>query len=333
MKYATSISEFILDNVVVYNIEQESNLLQYVSAKYPKLTKFKYFNKWEYMSLPLISNTNVQPLYKNGWGPLLQGLSSQLKTLHIGCIILPEYLFDTLDNAGCELACLKAKSLSHSAFERFINSTQMSFIQILRLDDVKIRTFQFLKKLTLLKKLKLASSLCKKPMRINISRLVENCPFTVKTLSFISIRIIFGLEVSGLNSIKKLSFDNTTLPEDIDGFITRSIPQLSVLKLNCCSLQGVSFNLPKITLSHFYLGDAFPNYVRGVIVSTLRDNERRWMSLENSQSNSDKIQRYSVSDAPVFPAVKSRPAKEMNEVPFFTLECHSVNNLVIRDVW
>jgi hypothetical protein len=326
---ASWISECTFDDIPVTSMETETALLEYITKKYPNLSKLTYNVEYARMS-----DIDRSGLYRYGWSPLFRSLGPDLKELCIGQANRVTNLFETLDTFGAHLTCLTLRSkLSRSALDSLAQSKQAHSIQTLKLCiDQDAVTFGWLEGgFTSLKTLKLSSTYGEKPVIIQLDQLLDAAPKTLTSLALRRVELV--AETYTTSSLTCLSFTLVTLPKTLDRFISQCLSKLSRLEFKHCNLHG-TLRLTS-TLSHFKMIDIFPYNHRFISVTT--DKERLYTSqpfgldLWKFGPELRPLEEQSRFGAPAFPASKLIPANEVQTTPFFKLVCHSLNHLFILD--
>jgi hypothetical protein len=328
LKPAISVTEFSFYRVYMKNLKIRTDMLRYISKKYPNLVNLEYdvFNV-------LKNDDDVDYFNKYGWTPFIETLGHRLKKLCISHAGQIKNFVGALEKHTSRIDFLKVGSLPHASLQRIAMSQQTSYIQTLVLESPVFADFYWLNEFQVLKSLTLSSFGFNTRATIKINDVLDNCPLAVTSLTFDRITLSTDLNYTSLSNIESLSFVFVDLPVHIDTFISRHFPKISYLKLdNCKDIFRRIFNLAKANLSVFHYQGPFIDEESHLLVLTLSNDERRWYAPRGSRGYRYYIpfkESCGTYDFLLYPPIKSQLIDEMKAVPLLILICNSLRNAYI----
>ncbi|KAI8879325.1 hypothetical protein K501DRAFT_336167 [Backusella circina FSU 941] len=325
MRPASVMKKLTLKSILVLFVENEILLLHYICMKYINLFELSYDVMCMNQGIG-----DMERLYKEGFTRLAETFHSHLGKLSLAFEYQNENPFKMLDDANCQIQEL---TLGHVVrlplLEQLARSNQVRFIQALTIDHIlDTSTLQWLKEFTTLKELNLYHPYQGSVTQRKVIKLGELFAILGQTLETLRLRT-HHLEFDTRHHHRKqypishLSFDRTLLPNQIDVFISQTLPKLQTLKFKRCVFEKRSFLLPSMDLSYFEMIESFPQENTYLGVTTLINDEERWYTTKSTYS----WDRLGSKDHTVFPAVTSKPFHLMRGSPSFHLVCNSVQNI------
>ncbi|KAI8890519.1 hypothetical protein K501DRAFT_310935 [Backusella circina FSU 941] len=334
---ATFVTQFALEAGRA-SAETQTEWLRYIHKKYPNLTD------WEFRCLNdrLDREENVENVNKEGLIPLLQGFGPQLKRLSTVSRNYGPDFFTSLDSTGCQIQNLSlSMGLQPSLLDAFVTSSQVRYIQLLKIQVVQVGNFEWLKDLPVLKELvldyKFRFDVDRKAVKetIQLNRLLDVCPDTMEALRIMHACINIDHTDSYTKSscnIKKLGFFSIPLPDHMDHFISNYFPKLQTLVLEFCGLQRKTFNLEGHHLS-------FVRIAEGVIFKDthllmITNKSRQWYTAKQCLFNYiDLKDHFCIRDTQIYHTatktlLASDTASDTTE-PTLTFKCASIRTLLL----
>jgi hypothetical protein len=335
---ALSVTQFALEAGRA-STETQTEWLRYIHKKYPSLTD------WEFRCLNdrLDREENVENVNKEGLIPLLQDLGPQLKRLSTVSRNYGPDFFRSLDNTGCQIQNLSlSMGLQPNLLDAFVTSSQVRYIQLLKIQVVQVGNFEWLKELPVLKELvldyKFRFDVDRKAAKetIQLNKLLDVCPDTMEALRIMHACI--NIDDSDFNAksscnIKKLGFFSIPLPDGMDHFISDHFPKLKTLVLEFCGLQKKTFDL-----RHHHL--FFVRIAEGVIFKDTHllmktDNGLQWYTAKQCLFNYiDLKDHFCIRDTQIYHTttkaiLPSTASLDDKTEPTLTFRCASINTLLL----
>lgn len=241
---ATLVTECVFTNINAGLFKMRIDLLLYIIEKYPSLSKFVF----DVTDRGAVDEDMVK-LNENGWLALFQSIGYQLKTFGICDGYYVDDLFKELDKFDCRIEKLKLWTVPSAHLAELAQSQQILHIQTLVLNDMRYNSFEWLKKLEALTKLKLGyfRNQSSKNRVIDLADILENAPQTLKSLSLNNLVLDVDPGYIDASNIEVLSFYMVMLPANIGNYISSHFPNLSTLKLKNCQRPRV-FDLSTLNL-------------------------------------------------------------------------------------
>jgi hypothetical protein len=323
----TTLTECVFDKVKTANGTALMNILKYMTMKYSSLVKLKF---WTSSRIRLTDNDIVN-LIQSGWDPLFKKLGRQLETLGLSGRAFEQQI-NLLDASGCRIKHMTTNCKVGTILSRLAASNQTEYIQTLVLHTINSDSLHALNEFRTLVKLKLDDNFThSKDYAFHLPDILKYAPPTLKYLSISRSMVAVDSNYEHVSySIEKVSFSSTTLPNGIDVFLSRCIPNLSYLKLNYCGMLGKTLDLAKLNLYKFCFIDYFffgGNAVNRIIkVLTLRNNGGRLYEVGNPE-DIDFIDKHLRS---LYAPFKTWPVEGADTEPEFTLICNSLKNIAFH---
>jgi hypothetical protein len=333
---AASMKEFTFDILHSDQYISEELLFDYVCRKYPNLTTFSYDDRdgifyTEGWTLAEDTEnlddfyTEQQPLTDDGmnaeWNTLIKRLGPQLKKIGPFDADYPFNTFQVLDDYGAQLEYIYLRDFKTPALESLGNSNQALSLQSLELKHTEILSFDWLKNLQKLEKLKVISS---NHTSIRLLEITSNSPPTLSSLSLSHGKLIIGHEnpyTTPPSNIKVLSISNMLVKNEVGPYIVHGLPQLNGLTIRYCNPRNLVLDLSGISLFVLRLYTIkYFDYIHDVVVIT--NKEKRSYSVKSRYCDTKNPKDW------FFPTVLSTLGQTCPR-PDFTLVCNSVNDIII----
>jgi hypothetical protein len=320
-----SLTERVFDEVETDNDTTLLNILKYITMKYISLTKLKFCisqrNRLMYNDIVDLNQSGLDPLFKK--------LGHQLKTLGLGGNTF-EQQFSSLDDSGCRIKHITINCKTSTILFQLAASNQTSCIQTLVLEAMNSGSLLALTKFKSLVRLKLDANFThKKDYAVSFPNILKYAPPTLKSLSISSSLLAIDSNYEYVShSIEKVSLSLIDLPNDIDAFLSRCIPNISYLKLEYCGMVGKTLNLAKLDLYKFRIIDQFEGHALSnrMMVLTLGNHGRGWCDI-GGQVNIEFIDKLVRA---FYTPFKTWPIEDIDTEPAFTLICSSLKNIAFH---
>jgi hypothetical protein len=311
---------FIKAKTPPFNNETEIKLIKFISLKYPNLIKLEYSHNTKKAEKTANYHDRLSRL---GWIPLFKKLGSSLKNVCICGENEPPGLFKMLDDGNCKLDQLRFKHLNPPKVLELSGSNQVQYLQLLKLDDITIVDFKWLRHLVNLKKLFMHCNQTRK-LAVDMNEILQNSP-KLKMLSLEFITLDVDSSDPATFPLEDLSMRCVKFPETFDQFLAKHVPRLQKLKLSCCDLESKTFDLSPLDLLLFEIENILSYKRRNLMVKTHKGNKKRWYPLEElGRSYLTFYRQSNLYDPTVNPRVHPVTKDEGFDAPMFTLICNSL---------
>lgn len=310
---ATSLGRLAFTGDEFHDAPTTRNMLVYICKKYPNLAQLKLDLPFDYHPFTLQDEA-----LKDAWTLLFRTLSPRLKIFASNlenreC----DGLFEILDASGCQLEHLAIHNTSVSKVGPSMHSQQLNYIQTLELDTLDHPTFTWLKQFKVLQDLTL------RPKNRSVTKfndILANAPPSLRSLTLKDYHLVLDQKNTDTSHTQKLSFKSVRFPSRIDTFIDQHFPKLTTLEVDNSSLQGREWHLPSTSLLVLrlvlYFGADFD-----VLVKTCKESRVYYLPLIRF-----RMEPSGSFDLPF----KSFPAEQESIGPDFTLHCHSLGTLFVK---
>jgi hypothetical protein len=321
---AASISTLFIDMENVIEDDQTAWLL-YASKKYPNLKHYSL--SIETTCYDEVGEEAFRNMYSTSYTPFLKTLGPQLLSMHLpGAQFSNFEIFQKMDEYGCQIKTITLDSDQENTWCLPLSqSNQARYIQDLSIYDVRPCSFDWLKSIKALRRLRMnfTSDDFKGNQEIDINAAFKSCSKTVKSVTFNYANYGLNGEFDETFQIEELQLNSGRTPANIGRFIAECLPNLHILYLNGSMVSVSNLILPNHHFSYVrLLPHAGP--VHGNFALTTMKNPGRYLFKTKNKSTHVHMSHYDKFIKPI-------PEDGFNGEPFIDLVFGSVRKLIINN--
>jgi hypothetical protein len=322
---ASTVTKLELHGVELPEPADELALYQYIGRKYTNVSDLQ--------CLTNVASTEVYDsakVYYDGFmsfakkrGSNLTGLNMMMEERFI------DFIFE-LDALGCQIKTLSFDYyVGHSTIEKLAQSKQTDYIQSLLIENYLTgHSLDWLKEFKALKELNMDFTGQVRGVQettFSLNELLSNLSDGLELLYLCYDHIIFNpSNIPQCPSVKTLMISCSLLPPGLDWFISQAFPNLKHLRIFRCKWASKRFSLPNLDLSYLEVLHSFPNKDEKVLVTTLKNKERRWLSTWTLGFYNCIELEFGHTDSALFPSTLSLPFDGFEGESCIEIEVNSV---------
>jgi hypothetical protein len=295
-------------------------LFQYICRKYPNLAHLIY--QANHFSFEVLTNSGLRDTLSTS---LIQQFGPQLKKLsNIQVTDSGTDIFSVMEMYNVQLDYLSLYDFKRHVLQILARSTQSLCLQSLELITSDNMSFEWLKELSMLKRLKLIDL---SQTHINLSKTLANAPLTLRSLHIIAEYLVKDPEYVEAFNIEELCFDGVQVNINPDTYFSHHFPKLTSLTLKNPDPFNIRLNLSNIRLYEFrvyYLETRVGRYF--VYISTEKEGrvEKKLYYVKKKHCDLTNV------DERFLPAPRILPLDSTTGyVSTIDLICRSVNRVIL----